>query len=187
MFNKHGGGFVLVEFAIALPLLILLGWGLANVSLQIFRLGKTQLADYVLEAEAQYVMERITHQARTAQTVTIEHVYNDIDQIEFVYHSVNDHPLNPRDNVADVWETQIFIPRMVGGTCKSINAKRLSYGSLSNPITGENSFGDTKINAMKFDLDEAEKILHVTLEMESVESGQRLRINTAIFMPGLNS
>ena len=58
MFRKkiRNGGFVLVEFAIALPLLILVMYGLAIVSMKIFSLGKEQLADYVLEAEAQYVI-----------------------------------------------------------------------------------------------------------------------------------
>lgn len=185
LLNRRDGGFVLVEFAIALPLLILLSWGLLTVSLEIFQLGKSQLADYVLESEAQYVMERITHQARTAKTVNIENVYTDIDQIEFVYHTVNDHPTDKIRNVADVWETQIFIPNMKERVCVNINAKRQEYGSLSNPITGGNNFGDTKVNILKYDLNTARKILHVTLEMESLVTSHTIKINTAVFIPGL--
>ena len=55
----RSGGFVFVEFAIALPLLILLLCGLGEVGTEIFKLGRDQLADYVLESEAQYFMEII--------------------------------------------------------------------------------------------------------------------------------
>ena len=187
--SKHSGGFVLIEFAIALPLLILLSWGLATVSLKIFQLGKIQLADYVLESEAQYVIERITHQARTAKTVDIQKIHRDFAKITFVYHTVENDPNDIVSNVADVLETQIFIPNIDydKDICLNINAKRKSDGSLSNPITGKNYFGDTKINMLKYDLDKSLKILHITLEMESLMTNHKLKINTAVFMPALES
>ena len=51
MIKIRSGGFALIEFAIALPLLILLTYGLATVGGKIFYLGRIQLADYVLEEE----------------------------------------------------------------------------------------------------------------------------------------
>lgn len=190
--SKHCGGFVLVEFAIALPLLILLGWGLATVSVKIFQLGKIQLADYVLESEAQYVMERVTRQARIAENVKIDKTrLTGIEQIEFTYHTVNDDPKNRLLGVVDVLETQFFIPHIVGVTCVNINAKRQDDGFLSNPITGENYFGETKVNVFDFDLDETGKFLHITLELESLVTfngkPRKIRINTAVFMPGYKS
>lgn len=179
--RKHSsGGFVLVEFAIALPLLFLLGYGLAKISLPISELGKSQLADYVLEAEAQYVIERITRQARAAKEVVAD---NSKNQIKFVYHTVRDDPVNKILNVADVWETQYFIPYKTGNIYTTLNAKRQDDGSLSNPITGGNSFGDTKINSLQF-AELEPNVLHIALEMESLVTGRKIKINTAVFMLG---
>ena len=188
--SKHCGGFVLVEFAIALPLLILLGWCLATVSVKIFQLGKIQLADYVLESEAQYVMERVTRQARIAEDVKITTSrLAGIEQIEFTYHTVNDDPSSRALGVVDVVETQFFIPHLVGDACVNINAKRQDDDSLTNPITGENYFGETKVNVFKFE--PYGKFLHITLEMESLVTfdgkPRKIRINTAVFMPGYKS
>lgn len=178
--NKLSGGFVLAEFAIALPLLILLGYGLALVGAKIFWLGKTQLADYVLEAEAQYVMERITHQARAAKEIKAESGRN---LIKFVYHTAADDPVNPVLNVADVQETQFFIPREEAGIYVALNAKRKDDGVLRNPITGGNFFGDTQINSLQFQELE-NNVLHIALEMQSRVTGRKIKIATAVFMPG---
>ena len=183
----HSGGFVLAEFAIALPLLILLGVGLANIGVKIFELGRNQLADYVLENEAQYFMERISHQARAAIEVEIEDSTYETRWIKIVYHTSETHPTEPIKGVADVRETQYFVPYDVEHFGENINAKRQQAGALTNPITGGNFFGDTKINLLKYDVDEAKKILHITLEMESLVSGHKIRLVTAIFMPDCNS
>lgn len=179
MFNKKSGGFALVEFAIALPLLILLGYGLAIVGVKIFQLGREQLADYVLETEAQYVIERITRQARAAREVVVDNRKN---QIKFIYHTAVNDPVNILRNVADVWETQYFIPRKKGDIYDVLDAKRQDSGPLINPITGGNSFGDTKINSLQF-AELNSNVLHVTLEMESLVTGRKIKINTAVFMP----
>ena len=186
------GGFVLAEFAIALPLLILLGWGLAVVGVKIFQQGKAQLADYVLEEETQYVMEQITQQARVATAIERKKFTDKIHQLKIVYQTLNDRPeIYYPDNsysiltIADVSETQYYIPRWDNekNFYVTLNAKRQDDGTLSNPITGANSFGDTKINVLRYDADEAKKILHITIELESLVTGRTLRLNTAVFMP----
>ena len=182
MRNRHlSGGFVLAEFAIALPWLILLGVGLANVGAEIFKLGQIQLADYVLESEAQYVVERISHQARCAVEIGIEDSLP-ANHLKIVYHTSNDHPTYSL-SVADVREKQFFMPNVSGSVVKNLNAKRQDYGALSHPITGNNFFGDTQISKLEYDVDKARKILHITLEMESLVSGHKIRLVTAVFMP----
>lgn len=177
---------MLAEFAIALPLLILLGLGLANVSVKIFQLGRDQLADYVLEDEARHVMERIVHQARAAKEISVTPVTADIDQIKIVFRAADDDPSDQIVNVAEVLETQYFTPHMQDGVCVNLNAKRQEWGSLSNPITGENSFGDTKINRLKYHR-LGGNVLHVVLEMESLVTARTFRLATAVFMPGCDS
>lgn len=179
-------------FAIAIPLLILLMYGLASVSIKTFELSKYQVADYILENEAQYLMERVTQEARVAKKIYITPLTKDIDELKIVYHTGGRDDKNQL-SIADVWETRIFRPHFLWGVCVNINAKRQDKGGDSNPITGgipadgENfiSFGDTKINCFKFKKDG--KLLHITLEMESVEkikdTNKKIRLNTAVFMP----
>ena len=185
MFRNNGGGFVVAEFAIALPLLILLMYGLATVSVKIFELGRGQLADYVLESEAQYVMERITRIARTAREVEIGN-----RKVKFVYHTVADKknyegtPLNGHYVflINDVLETQYFmLYTSAGRTAPNLYAERQDK-SHSNPITGDNYFGDTKINYLSCEVDEEKKILHVSLEIESLVTAHKIKLNTAVYM-----
>ena len=190
----RNGGFVLIEFAIALPLLILVMYGLATVSLQLFKLGRDQLADYVLESEARYVMERITQEARTAVEIKITEFTDEVDKIKIVYHTVTDTNTSQEyydeDKIyylfknVDVWSTRFFIPRLENQVYVSLDAKRQDDTNLTNPITGDNFFGGTKINTLKYDFDEEKKILHIELEMESLVTGRKIKIATAVFVSG---
>ena len=191
--NFRSGGFVFAEFAIALPLLIFIVYGLATVSLKIFQLGKIQIADYVLESEAQYLMERVTQEARVAKEITsITPLTDDLDTIEFLYHTGGTDDKSDV-SIADIWETRFFVPHV-----KNLGDGLFYYANINakhqreiegNPITGSISedrpnfapFGDTKIN--RFKLDKDGKILHVSLEMESLDTGKKIRLNTAVFMP----
>ena len=189
----RSGGFVLVEFAIALPLLVIILYSLAMVSLNIFRLSRNQLANYVLEAEAQYAMERITDVARRAKEVK---TYGDISKVKFVYHSVADTDYNePIPDLLhvkyrlyisrDVWETRYFRGyKKAGRDYPNLYAERQEE-SYTNPITGENYFGDTKLNYLHCTLDKPKKILHIELEMESLVTERKIKIATSVFMPGL--
>ncbi len=182
----------MVEFAIALPLLILLLYGLTTVSLNIFRLEKDQLADYVLEEEAEYVMERITKAARAAKEIE---AFNASNSIKIIYHTVDDD--TDRNDVSDqssgnyilytikdVWETQYFLTyAKAGSDFQNLYAVRQKTSKPTNPITGENYFGSTKINSLQFS-ELKENVLHITLEMESLKTGNKIKIATAVFMPG---
>lgn len=189
LFKNNGGGFVVAEFAIALPLLILVMYGLATVSVKIFALGKSQLADYVLESEAQYVMEEVTHIARTAREVEIS---TSGGQVKFVYHTAADKniiestPLNGHYVflLNDVLETQYFmLYEKDGRNSSNLYAKRQDDGTYFNPITGENYFGDTKVNYLKCAVNEQKKILHISLEMESLVTGRKIKLDTSVYMP----
>ena len=178
---------MVAEFAIALPLLILLMYGLATVSVKIFSLGKEQLADYVLEAEAQYVMEQIRQVARTAREVEIA---SSGGYVKFVYHVVKDGqvtPLNDKQYVFvnyDILETQYFILYTTKErTTPNLYAERQIGGTPRNPITGENYFGNTQVNYLKCNLDKDKKILHISLEMESLVTGRKIKLDTAVYMP----
>lgn len=195
----HSGGFVFVEFAIALPLLIFLMFGLATVGTKIFHASRMQMANYILESEAQYLMERVTQEARVAKKIEdITYYTDDIDGIEFIYHTGGTPPKkeNSPFSVADIWETRFFLPH--GKKADEYDDSSFYYENINakhqreiegHPITGSipsdkpnfAPFGDTKITRFKFD--RHGNILHVSLEMQSMDTGKKIRLNTAVFMP----
>ncbi|MBE8949300.1 MAG: hypothetical protein SR3Q1_01680 [Quinella sp. 3Q1] len=181
--KKSSGGFVFAEFAIALPLLILLMYGLAAVGMKIFYLGKIQLADYVLEEEVHDVLSRLIYDARAAKTVTIS---KSIPTVAFTYRTTTiiwtkfSRAIADGDVIADKEEKRTYI---------SI-ADKIYYereDTPVNPLTGDNYFGSTKVTEFKPEFDTTTKILHVTLEMESEISRHKIKISTAVYIPGCES
>lgn len=190
MFRKklNSGGFVFAEFAIALPLLILLLYGLATVGLQIFYLGKIQLADYVLEEEVHDVLSRLIYDARAAKKVVAD---NELRQVTFTYRTINEKKLAgggiaAGDVIADKEEVRAYL---VAGEFKeagsNIQYKHQAKGLL-NPMTGGNYFGETRVTQFEFKR-LAENVLRVTLEMQSEVSEHKIKISTAVYLPGCES
>ena len=169
LFRKNSGGFVFAEFAIALPLLILLGWGLATVSLKLFDVGKNQLADYVLEEEVHDVLSRIIYDARAAKKVT---AIKDSPTLTFNYRMIG-------TGTADSITTNEDI-RVYWRVNDKIYYEHQTY-IARNPITGNNYFGETKVT--KFEFEKEKKVLHVTLELESEVTHHKIKISTAVYMP----
>ena len=198
----RSGGFIVLEFAIALPLLILVMYGLAIVSVNIFKLGKEQLADYVLEAEARYVMESITQKARVAKEIDIDSSRN---KLKIVYHAVDDwKDANRYYNetlkdaaggfkhriygARDVLETQYFFNLQDSSGYAKLYAKRQDDENYTTPTTGNDSISQTNIISLKYDdSDKDKKILRIELEMESKVSKHKIKIATAVFMPSCES
>lgn len=84
---KNQRGFVLIEFVIALPLLILLIYSLTQMIIQTSRIIKNQVADYVLQNEAHEILEQITRDARAA--CSVEYAGNVKNEtIIFVFHAL---------------------------------------------------------------------------------------------------
>ena len=175
-------GFVFVELAIALPLMILLMYALTLVGTKIFEQGREQLADYTLDEEAHHLLERIVYQARAAKEVE---AHNDWNGVKFIYHAADD------GNVAltflDVWETQWYLPHEKSDThAINLYAKRQNDGKYSTPITGANSFGLTSLVKLNF-RELNENVLHITLEMESLVTKRKIKLSTAVYMPACKS
>ena len=178
MFKIRSGGFVFVEFAIALPLLILLMYGLTIVGLKIFDVGKDQLADYVLEEEVHDVLSRIIYDARAARSVEAD---SRVSTVTFTYRTINEDSgggvirVKSENRVYEIGSVSI------GEKGSKIHYKRQVY-LTSSPITGNNYFGETRIMQFKFKK-LAENVLHVTLEMQSEVTGHKIKISTAVYIP----
>ena len=171
-------GFVLIEFMIALPLILMLLYGLSQTVLTIFSTAKTQAADYVLEVEAQDVLTRITKDARAACYVKREIAYSgqNIDTLVIKYNSIK---VEGSADIVDVTERRVF---KVGKTIRRLQAKRTNDSTFLNPITGGNFFGDTVITCLKYSK-LGERVMHIELEMKSSATQKFIRLSTAVFMP----
>ena len=179
-------GFVLIEFVIALPLILMLLYGLAETTLQIYRLAKAQAADYMLAVEAQEVLTRITEDLRAAKSVTCysSGVYaysegiSDCDNIEIKFHTIK----KDAAQIIDVIDTRVYTVAKVDTVHSSYIYRQHQNGYHSSPITGGNFFGDTEVTFLKY-----EKIgyrtLHIALEMRSIETKNKIKLSTAVFMP----
>lgn len=172
-------GFVLAEFVIALPLLILLLFSLGQMSFEIFQLSKAQVADYILEIEAQRILERISEDARAAQSVKVRKAVGggELYEIFFNYHIATDTSKmmialkTPRLYTIGSTETHAF----------HVYAERQDNGPKTNPISGGNFFGDTTVTQLTFS-EPAENVLHITLEIQSQVTDKKFKVSTAVFM-----
>ena len=183
MFNKikNQRGFVLLEFVIALPLLVLLIYALTQMVMQISPLSQRQAADYALENEAHEVLEQIKRDARAAASAEVRQAVGgkELYEIFFYYNVLTASPAAT---------TNLRVPRRytVGATeghGYHVYAERLKGGSKVNPISGGNFLADTTVTQLKFS-QPSEKVLHITLELQSVETERKFRLNTSVFMPG---
>ena len=170
-------GLVLIEFVIALPLILMLLYGLSQTVLTIFSTAKSQAADYVLEVEAQDVLTRIAKDARAAFYVKRELPYSnqDIDMLVIRYHSIK---VEKSLNIVDVTERRVY---KVSKNYR-LQAKRTNDNTFLNPITGGNFFGDTVITCLKYSK-LGERVMHIELEMKSSVTQKFIRLSTAVFMP----
>ena len=176
--KKNEKGFALIEFIIALPLIILLLYGFGQTTMKTFETSNNHAADYELEVEAQEVLTQIVQDARTASSVTkFAHsntIYSQNDTLIIKYHAIK----YDAGKIIDVIDTRVYV---VSDSFK-LNAKRQNDNHYLNPITGGNTFGDTVIRKLKYSKP-TDKVLYITLEMESLRTNQRINLSTAVYMP----
>ena len=177
-------GFILAEFVIALPLLILLLYALVTLTLTAAKIAREQVADYVLETEAQEVIDRITADARAAQAVTVKKVAayssgQEFYEIMFVYSTIDNMKVTdyPKHYLREVLDTRRYTVDNY-----HIISKRVEDNYNFNPITGGNFYGDTTVTQFEF-AEIAKNVLHITLEMQSLVTNQKVKFSTAVYMP----
>ena len=188
-FKLNQRGFILAEFIIALPLLILLLYALGTLTLNSAKIAREQVADYVLETEAQEVIDRITQDARAAYSVEIKKssagINSNLENIFFMCDSLT--ATKERDGVEyykRVLDPRIYAVHSAQGSVYHVYFKRKDDNNFSNPIIGENSYGNTFVTQMKFSREFLEKkILHITFEMQSYKRTQKVKFTTAVYMP----
>lgn len=179
---KNQRGFVLIEFVIALPLLILLIYSLTQMIIQTSRIIKNQVADYVLQNEAHEILEQITRDARAA--CSVEYAGNVKNEtIIFVFHALTQNSTVP---TADVRDTRRYIRHSKNYTEPIYHLYAQRQQTVTAPISGNNFLSDTSIEKLEFSTHASEgigKILHISLEIKSMETERKFKVNTSVFMP----
>ena len=187
-------GFVLAEFVISLPLLILLLFALGEMTFKVFSYAKNQSAEYVLQNEVQTVLEQISSDAKAAHSVEIKSAVggSELQEIFFNFHAVGNEinkknypPKNSNYNgstaeIIDYIYTHRFT--VAGNNGFKIYAERQKNGAKVNPITGGNFFAETSVTKLKFTIPH-EKVLHIELEMINYVTEKKIKVSTSIFMP----
>lgn len=190
MFHKINNekGFVLAEFVIALPLLILLIYTLVMIFLNVAKQTEKQSADYLLEEEANEILERIKNDARAATEVKLEHDGEEFQTVIFVFHAI----ANTNPNIYDVHDTRNYIIYSKNQIHADEDGQEPIYRVYAHrkknptfptsPTSGDNSFGNTTVKKLKFTIRE-KNILHISLTLKSLKTKRMLTINTSVFMP----
>ena len=203
-FKLDERGFVLAEFAIALPLLILLLYSLGIVTMTGLKIAREQVADYALETEAQYVVDRITADARTAQSVQIKKA-NGFDEIIFYCNTIGEQESDDFTVVdgkyyqhreidgfyfeSRRYDKNILDPRIYrvdnrDSAFYHVYFKHSDDNYHTSPLTGDSTFGDHYVTKFEVDRDKLnQKIFHFTIAMKSNVTKQVVEFNTAVYMP----
>ena len=187
-FKLNQRGFILAEFIIALPLLILLLYALRTLTLNSWKIAREQVADYVLETEAQEVIDRITQDARAAYSVEIKTatgLNTNLENIFFMCDSIAaPRPGEVVENYKRILEPRMYAVHSAPSGLYHVYFKHKDDNNFSNPIIGENSYGNTFVTQMKFSREFlSKKILHITFEMQSANRKQKVKFTTAVYMP----
>lgn len=197
-FKLNQRGFILAEFVIALPLLILLLYALGTLTLNSWKIAREQVADYVLETEAQEIIDRITQDARAAYSVEIKKSAAGINfNLENIFFMCDSLTTTKEGMGIDgehieyykrVLDPRIYVVDNAGSNIDDllfhVYFKRRENENSYNPIVGGNFYGNTFVTQMKFSKEFlSKKILHITFEMQSANHEQKVKFTTAVYMP----
>ena len=195
-FKLNQRGFILAEFIIALPLLILLLYALGTLTLNAAKIAREQVADYVLETEAQEVIDRITQDARAAYSVEIKKssagINSNLENIFFMCDSLT----ATKEGTGINGEYIVYYKRILDPRFYVVDNAETTDDKLfhvyfkrkddepTTPIIGGNSYGNTFVTQMTFSEEFLKKkILHITFEMQSAHRKQKVKFTTAVYMP----
>ncbi len=162
-------GFVFLELAVGLPLIIMLLWTMNSMFANTWQKCKFAMADFVLQQEMELVMARMVEMAKIAYKVDIK---NNGSSITFYYYEFTDFN-GPQSNTYIYFQRGILLHRGV-------------TSGLSNPITGLDMYSSTAVNKFYCRLlaPEHPNLLHITLDAKSLVSQHNFTLTTEVFMRG---
>ena len=156
-------GFLLLEWIIALPLIVMLLWSFNNLFINSYDKCKFLIADFILQQEMESALSRIVEIAR------ISYEFEDKNDVyTFKYKSMKN--ISHENGQYKYFKDEGKIYRGV------------SSGN-SNPITGDSWQSNTIVT--KFKCQQNGKLLHIRLEAKSTLSNHEIFLTTEVYMRGL--
>lgn len=191
---KNKKGFVMAEFAITLPLLILLIVAMLNLLFILKgtqdknKFSENQATDYIMASEANEIIRRITRDARSAVEVELLKS-NERQDIIFTFHA-NTYDKNNDYGIVDTLDTRRYILYAKDSAEKiyRVYVHRQYVLTPTSPITGNDGNvrndipGDTSVDELKFTI-RNENILHISLKIRNVRTDRIFSVNTSVYMP----
>ena len=180
-YRDNAAGYVLLETAIALPLIVFLLTVLGYVTLWSFRTYQRETADINAQEELQLAMERIVEDVQNAAVIEItpndQHLY----QIHIIMHEEKEQKVN---NIKVRTSAVYRVGRLTYGQTGSMYRRLL--GDAGQPMTGDSFVaGETDVTEFFWE-QKGSGIIRITLGLRSVVTDHEYRLATEIFLPHAN-
>lgn len=177
---KDEHGIILLEFVIALPLIVILLWSMSNLFVSSWQKCKCLIADFVLQQEMQSAMVRVIDAAKVAYKFKVD----DGKYVFYYYHfnqDVTDAAKFSNGSESDNCHEQYKYFNKEGKIYRGVSSSALS--GEPNQITGDSLMFNTFVD--KFEITQKDKLLKIKLQARSLASGNKILFITEVYMKGL--
>ena len=178
--RHNESGFVFLELAVGLPLIIMLLWSMNNLFHNAWNKCNMMIVDFILQQEMHSVMMRIVDTSKIAYDFQITDNgqslmlnYYEVKEDKHLKYLNGEGTNNPSD------KRRYFKD---GG--KIYTGRTESTGN-ANPLTGDSSFGRTSVKSFKCTA-LSNNLIHIRLDAQSLVSKNNIVLTTVIYIKGKN-
>ena len=163
-------GFVTLELAIGLPLIIVMLGLFSNLFINNWQKCKFIVADFILQQDMESALARIVEDARIAYDIKP----SNSGELIFKHHT-----MLSKAKVENTKETK------QGKPWYKLKEGKIYRNGESSPITGNDSIAKTYVSKFIFkQIPDHSKLLYIRLEAKSLVSNHKLVLATEVFMKG---
>ena len=158
----------MLELVVGLPLIVIMMWSMGHLFTNTWQKCRFAVADFVLQQEMESTLARMVDHAKIAHTVVIE----DNGRTLTLYHCK--------------WASVTDTPDYNSKYKYFKDGGRINRGSATNPLTGNDILANssvTKFNCSQ--ISNHKKLLKIQLEAISLVSQHEIKLNTIVFLKGL--
>lgn len=192
-------GFIFLELAIGLPLIIMMLWAMSNLFAGTWKECRDLIADFTMQIEVNNAMQRIVSDMRNAYRVERKGVHkiivhNYVAQISSKVHGSNalgvasdededeDQKAEDNQSIAELRRPVVYFSDTKKGSDLHYIYRQRKDGAKSHPITGMDILSDVDAQVY-FDVPE-DNLYPVTIRAVSTISGHGYEIRTKVFLGG---
>lgn len=168
-FKLNECGFVFAELAIGLPLIIILLLSLNSIFVNAWTSCKYIFADFILQQEIEFVMNRIVTDAQMAYKIDTSN-----NKLRFYQHTM------PSINKIQ--------DRAGGKPWYKLKNGTIYYNGETSPITSGNYLSSVIVRKFEYyQKNDHPKLLYIKIEAESIQTNHRIILTTEVYMRGLQN